>query len=132
MSAPTRARILFAHGARNPDWRKPLEAIRDAMRERAPGQCIELAFLEFLPPSLPEAIDRVVAAGHADIVIVPIFMAQSGHTKRDLPALLAAAQTRHPQLAIELALPIGEAPSVVRAIAQYALTPILADPAATP
>jgi sirohydrochlorin cobaltochelatase len=124
-ASPGQARILFAHGARNPEWRKPLEAIRDAMRARAPGEHIEVAFLEFLSPSLPEAIDAVAAAGHTRLVIVPVFMAQSGHTKRDLPALLAAAEARHPQLAIALALPIGEAPGVVGAIAEYALSPIL-------
>jgi sirohydrochlorin cobaltochelatase len=120
------ATILFAHGARNPEWRKPLEAIREAMRVQQPEARVDLAFLEFLPPTLPEAIDSVAAAGHTRLTIVPIFMAQSGHTKRDLPALLAAAWARHPQLDIHLAIPIGEAPDVVQAIAAYALAPQLA------
>lgn len=124
------ATILFAHGARNPEWRKPLEAIRDAMLAAAPGRRVELAFLEFLAPSLPEAIDAVAGEGCRELVIVPIFMAQSGHTKRDLPALLAAAWERHPQLEIRLAIPIGEAPDVVRAIAAYALQPALVEEAA--
>lgn len=119
------ATILFAHGARNPQWRKPLEAIRDAMLAREPGARVELAFLEFLPPTLSEAIDGIVAAGHKRLTIVPIFMAQSGHTKRDLPAILAAAWERHPQLDIRLATPIGEARDVVQAIAAYALAPEL-------
>lgn len=117
-----KAIILFAHGARNPDWAKPLEAIRDAMIAREPSARVELAYLEFLPPTLPEAIDRIAAAGHSDLTVVPIFMAQSGHTKRDLPALLAAAWERHPDLRIGLATPIGEAPPVVAAIAEYALS----------
>jgi sirohydrochlorin cobaltochelatase len=122
--------ILFAHGARNPEWRKPLEAIRDAMLALEPGRRVELAFLEFLDPTLPQAIDTVAAEGCRDLVIVPIFMAQSGHTKRDLPALLAAAWERHPQIEIRLAIPMGEAPEVVRAIAAYALGPTLVDAAA--
>jgi sirohydrochlorin cobaltochelatase len=126
-----KAIILFAHGARNPDWAKPLEAIRDAMIAREPSARVELAYLEFLPPTLPEAIDRIAAGGHMDLTIVPIFMAQSGHTKRDLPALLAAAWERHPELRIGLATPIGEAPPVVAAIADYALhaKPVDAAPA---
>ncbi|MBS1136597.1 MAG: cobalamin biosynthesis protein CbiX [Proteobacteria bacterium] len=120
------ATILFAHGARNPEWRKPLEAIRDAMIAAEPGRRVEIAYLEFLTPPLPEAIDTVAGEGYRELTIVPIFMAQSGHTKRDLPALLAAAWERHPQLDIKLAVPIGEAPVVVRAIARYALQPTLA------
>ncbi|MGB0129266.1 MAG: CbiX/SirB N-terminal domain-containing protein [Rhodocyclaceae bacterium] len=121
MGNDTTATILFAHGARNPDWRKPLEAIRDAMLSARPDARVELAFLEFLPLSLPEAIDLLAVEGRCDLTIVPVFMAQSGHTKRDLPALLAAATQRHPEVRIRLTAPIGEAPAVVKAIAAYAL-----------
>jgi sirohydrochlorin cobaltochelatase len=114
--------VLFAHGARNPDWARSLEAIRDAMAAREPSVRVALAFLEFLAPTLPEAIDRLAAEGHDAVLIVPIFMAQSGHTKRDLPALLDAARTRHPGVSIRVATPIGEADTVVQAIAAYALS----------
>ena len=116
-----KARILFAHGARNPDWAQPILDIRDAMRARRPAARVEVAFLEFIAPQLPETIAGLVADGFLEIVIVPIFMAQSGHTKRDLPALLDAARGRHQGLVIEVATPIGEAASVVAAIAAYAL-----------
>ena len=116
-----KARILFAHGARNPDWAQPILAIRDAMRARRPEARVEACFLEFIAPQLPETIDALAADGFREIVIVPIFMAQSGHTTRDLPALLDAARARHDGLAINVATPIGEAASVVAAIAAYAL-----------
>lgn len=117
-----KARILFAHGARNPDWAQPILAIRDAMRARQPDARVEAAFLEFIEPSLPQAIDTLVDAGCHDMVIVPMFMAQSGHTKRDLPALLDEARRRHPGLNLQVAMPIGEAPQVIAAIAEYALS----------
>ncbi len=116
-----KAIILFAHGARDPDWAKPILAIRTAMLARQPQARVEAAFLEFIAPQLPETIDRLVASGHRDITIVPMFMAQTGHTKRDLPALLDAARMRHSGLTIHLATPIGEAAGVVAAIADYAL-----------
>ena len=116
-----KARILFAHGARNPDWAQPILAIRDVMRVRRPEARVEAAFLEFIAPQLPETLDALAAGGFREIVIVPIFMAQSGHTKRDLPALLDAARARHDGLTITVATPIGEAASVVAAIAEYAL-----------
>lgn len=116
-----KAIILFAHGARNPDWAEPILAIRAAMLERRPQVRVEAAFLEFIAPALPETIAGLVATGHRDITIVPMFMAQTGHTKRDLPALLDAARQRHSGLTIHLATPIGEAAGVVAAIAEYAL-----------
>lgn len=117
-----KARILFAHGARNPDWAQPILAIRDTMRVSQPEARVEAAFLEFIEPSLPQAIDALSDAGYRDIVIVPMFMAQSGHTKRDLPALLDEARRRHPELRLTVAAPIGEAPMVVAAIVDYALS----------
>jgi len=117
-----KAIILFAHGARNPDWAQPILAIRAAMLARRPEVRVEAAFLEFIAPQLPETIAALVADGHREITIVPMFMAQTGHTKRDLPTLLDAAKERHAGLLIQVATPIGEAVSVVDAIADYALT----------
>jgi sirohydrochlorin cobaltochelatase len=116
-----KANILFAHGARNPDWAQPILAIREAMLARRPEARVEVAFLEFIAPQLPKTIDALVADGFLQIAIVPIFMAQSGHTRRDLPALLDAARARHAGLVIEVATPIGEVAGVVAAIADYAL-----------
>ncbi len=117
-----KAIILFAHGSRYPDWAQPIHAIRDAMQARQPGIRVEVAFLEFIAPLLPDAIDMLVDAGYKDIAIVPIFMAQSGHTKRDLPTLLDAARTRHADLTVDISTPVGEVPTVVAAIAEYALS----------
>lgn len=114
--------ILFAHGARDPDWARSLGAIRDEILKHEPQAQVELAFLEFISPTLPEAIDLVAAAGALEVCVIPMFMAQSGHTKRDLPVLLDVASARHPTLTIRVATPIGEAPPVVAAIAAYALS----------
>ena len=120
-----KAIILFAHGARNPEWAQPILAIRDVMRAKNQHVRVEAAFLEFIAPQLPQAIDDLVAGGMLDIVLVPIFMAQSGHTKRDLPALLETARSNYSGLSIRVATPIGEAPGVVEAIAEYALQQLL-------
>ena len=113
--------VLFAHGARNPEWARPIEAIAAAMRGRQPQTPVKAAYLEFIAPSLPEAIAELAAAGCEEIAIVPMFMANSGHTQRDLPALLEVAVRERPWLALRLAAPIGEAEAVVEAIASYAL-----------
>lgn len=113
--------VLFAHGARDPAWAATIEAIRAAMLGEDRGARVEAAYLEFLSPGLPEAIDRLAGQHVTRIVVVPVFMAHSGHTKRDLPALIEAARARHPGLEIRVASPIGEATEIVGAIARYAL-----------
>lgn len=112
--------VLFGHGARAPEWAAPMERARDRLRSQAAADEVELAFLEFMAPTLPEALDELAQRGIARIEVIPMFLAQGGHLKRDLPALLDEARVRHPQLDIRLAPAVGEAESVIAAMADYA------------
>ncbi|MEN3112505.1 sirohydrochlorin chelatase [Uliginosibacterium paludis] len=115
------ALILFAHGARDPSWAGPLERLRDRVAARAPASQVGVAFLEFMAPSLPEAIDAAVASGATRIEIVPVFLAQGGHVRRDVPVMLEAAAIRHPQADIRLQPVLGEAQAVLDAMADVVL-----------
>ncbi|AWI78382.1 MAG: cobalamin biosynthesis protein CbiX [Betaproteobacteria bacterium HGW-Betaproteobacteria-13] len=121
-SPAAQAVILFGHGARDPEWAGPMQRIRENMLARAPGQHVELAFLEFMSPTLDLAVDALVARGVTRIAVVPVFLAQGGHLKRDVPVLLDAARQRHPGCEFRLSLAVGEAPGVVAAIADYGLS----------
>lgn len=118
--------ILFGHGARNPEWAEPFHRIRTAILARAPDALVELGFLEAMRPTLDEAVDMLVAQGATVIDIVPIFMATGGHINKDLPQQAAAAMERHPQLAVAIAVPVGQAALVIDAMAAYALAPVIA------
>jgi sirohydrochlorin cobaltochelatase len=114
--------VLFAHGARDPEWARPFEAIRDRIRA-ARAECpISLAYLELMQPDLETAIDNVLAEGASAITVVPLFMAQGGHLKQDLPRILDAIRARHPRVAIALAPPVGDVPELLDAIAAWVLT----------
>lgn len=112
-----RAYLLFGHGARNPEWAVPLQAAQAALTARLPaGTTVTLAFLEFLAPTLEEAIESL-APHHTEIVVVPWFIAPGEHLLRDLPALIANAQARYPHLSVILLDAIGTWPEVIAAIA---------------
>ena len=113
------ALILFAHGARDPEWARPFEAIRDRVAGRLPELDVELAYLELMTPRLAEAVDRVASRGVTDVTVAPLFMAQGGHLKEDVPRLLAEVGERHPGVAIRLLPPVGEIESVAHAIADW-------------
>ena len=85
---------------------------------RLPGTSVELAYLEFMQPDLRGAIDRLIDAGATSIDIIPAFMAQGAHLKRDLPDLIKAAQSRHPAAVFALQLALGESQPVLDAMAQ--------------
>lgn len=116
------ALILFAHGARDPVWASPLNRVCAEVRAHALGVRVEQAFLEFMSPSLPNCVESLVGEGFNKLVVIPMFLAQGGHLKRDLPLLLESLRTRYPSAAIELSGAIGEVESVVQAMAAHALT----------
>lgn len=113
--------ILFGHGARDPQWARPMERVRDAVRAAAPGVEVEVAFLEFMQPGLVASIDCLARGGATHVTVVPMFLAQGGHVKKDLPVLLDEARVLHPGCQVELLAAVGEADPVVAAMAAYAL-----------
>ena len=111
--------VLFAHGARDPEWAEPFRAIAARVAADRSDLLVKLAFLEFQGPALPDAIAELVAAGHRNIQVAPLFMAQGGHLKNDVPKLLAEIRGRHPGLAIDLLPAIGDVPELRDAIAGW-------------
>jgi sirohydrochlorin cobaltochelatase len=113
------ALLLFAHGARDAQWAAPFRRIHNDLVKRCPGLTVELAFLELMSPNLEEALNGLSASGHERIVIAPLFMAQGGHLKQDLPRLLDQLRERNPRLSLELLPPIGEVDSILDAITDW-------------
>ncbi len=91
------------------------------MRASRPEYPIELAFLDFMSPTLEEAVASLADQGALAITIFPLFMAQGGHLKQDLPRMLDAIRAKHPHLPIGLEPAIGDAPEILAAIAAWIL-----------
>ena len=115
------ALILFAHGARDPEWASPMRRVQAAIRARLPDTPVELAFLEFMTPALPECAAQAIVAGAERIVVLPMFIARGGHLKREVPDMLAALRSTYPGVEFSLGNAIGEHEVVVQAMADAAL-----------
>ncbi|MCW7537862.1 CbiX/SirB N-terminal domain-containing protein [Aquabacterium sp. A7-Y] len=113
--------LLFAHGARDPQWALPFEAVAARLRVQAPDTPVELAFLEFMTPDLLEAGERLAAAGCRHVNVVPLFLGAGGHVRKDLPVLLQQLSALHPDVSWMLNPAVGETAEVVEAMAASAL-----------
>ncbi len=113
--------ILFAHGARDPEWAVPFDIIQKQLQAARPEVQVELAFQDFMTPTLEAAAARVAARGARRIVLVPLFMAQGGHLKQDLPLLAGKIREQHPQLELQVTPAIGDAPEILQAITDWVL-----------
>jgi sirohydrochlorin cobaltochelatase len=113
--------ILFAHGARDPQWAEPFNIIKRQLQTARPDAQVELAFLESMSPTLEAAVTQSAARGAKRVVLVPLFMAQGGHLKQDLPRLAGKIRERHPEVDLQLMSAIGDVPEILRAITDWVL-----------
>jgi sirohydrochlorin cobaltochelatase len=113
--------ILFAHGARDPEWAAPFVAIQRQLQAARPETQVALAFQDFMTPTLDAAVAQSAARGARRIVLVPLFMAQGGHLKQDLPLLVGKIRQQHPQLELQIMPAIGDVPEILQAISDWVL-----------
>jgi sirohydrochlorin cobaltochelatase len=116
------ALILLGHGARDPEWRRPIDAIRTCLTERQLQTRVEIAFHEFIGPTLADTVALLHAAGHREIVVVPVFIAQGGHLRQEVPAQIESLRRRYPDCRFTLESAVGESPEVQDAIAAHCAT----------
>lgn len=105
MAAP--ALIALAHGSRDRRSAATIKALVDEVRSMRPDLRVEAAFLELSKPDFQTVVDRLVKAGHDEIVVVPLLLTEAYHARVDVPAGIAAAAERHPGLRIEATSILG-------------------------
>lgn len=98
MTAP--ALVALAHGSRDPRSTATITALTDLVATMRPDLRVEPAFLELASPSPSEVIDRLVADGVEEVVVVPLLLTQAYHAKVDVPSVVDAATRRHPGLQV--------------------------------
>jgi sirohydrochlorin cobaltochelatase len=114
--------ILFAHGARDPNWAEPFKRLRALTQASLPEVAVELAFLELMTPDLPQLAAQQIADGAQQVTIVPVFLGQGGHVRRDLPVLIEQLRRDHPGVNFQVAAAAGEDDGVLQALAQYCIS----------
>jgi sirohydrochlorin cobaltochelatase len=123
--------ILFAHGARDPRWAAPFEAVARRIAEQQPQLQLRLAYLELMSPDLETAGAELCAAGCTQVDVLPMFLGTGGHLRKDLPPMLERLRLSHPGVRWRLHDAVGEQPLVREAMAAAALA-LLADSGVTP
>ena len=143
-SAPSQPNgiLLFAHGSRDPLWKRPMEAVAARIAQTHPQTAVACAYLELCEPSLPQAAADMIAhlelnatnsiANYSNnipanaqksltIRILPMFLGMGKHAREDLPEIAAQLRITHPQVHFEIAKAIGEDERVTQLLAELAV-----------
>jgi len=113
--------LLFAHGARDPQWAQPFEQVAAAVRARRPALPLRLAFLEFMAPDIRRAAGELVEQGCRRVEVLPLFLGTGGHVRKDLPALLDSLRDEHAGVTFVLHAAVGESAILIDAMVGIAL-----------
>ncbi len=113
--------ILFAHGSRDPQWHKPIQAVAERIVQRSPSTVVRCAYLELTEPDLPHVANALVADGATSLCVVPMFLGVGRHAREDLPELIAAIKIAHPTIDISCQPAVGEQSALLDLLADIAL-----------
>lgn len=101
------ALLLMAHGTPLAEANGPLERIAGRLGVATDYCRVTVGYLDCNEPTIPAAIDSLVEEGASRLVALPYFLHRGRHVRDDLPALLAEARQRHPNLEIAEAEELG-------------------------
>jgi hypothetical protein len=86
--------LLIAHGSYDPQWNQKLlevqSEVEDVLSERGDTlfDTVCMSFLEFAEPSVHTVITEFESQGIDNIIGIPLFVAPSGHSVFDIPAVM--------------------------------------------
>jgi sirohydrochlorin cobaltochelatase len=120
--------VLFAHGSRDPLWRRPVEAVAERIRALDPDVTVTCAYLELTEPDLTVAVAALVRSGVRAITVLPMFLGVGKHAREDLPVLVARLRGSHPEVAFTLPPAVGEDARLLDLLAHIALNPVTPPP----
>ncbi|MCB0062337.1 MAG: sirohydrochlorin chelatase [Caldilineaceae bacterium] len=114
-----RTALLFvAHGTPLAPANAPIVRTAEIVGKELGYGVSTVAYLDCNQPTIPDAIDQLVDEGYRKLVIQPYFLHLGRHVRTDLPALFAAAQSRHPQVEIRAAHHLDYDPLLVDVAAE--------------
>jgi sirohydrochlorin cobaltochelatase len=99
------ALLIAAHGTRDAAGVAEALALLRAVQSAAPDIAVECGFLELASPDIADALDSLVARGARDVVVFPSMLFAAGHTRIDIPSVIAGQ--RHPDVCLRYARNFG-------------------------
>ncbi len=81
--------LLLSHGSKLIDGAEVINAYKDMYVKNNPEAIVEVGYMEIRQPDIPAAFENLKARGDLDkVIVVPVFIANGVHTKRDIPKIL--------------------------------------------
>lgn len=92
--------LLISHGSRDLTQRRQMDAVTKGMKQRFPNSVLETCTLQFGEESLSACLERLAKSGADEIVVVPCFLFDGIHTKKNIPEIVECFQQVYPFVSV--------------------------------
>ncbi len=99
--------VLIAHGSRNAEANADATYFAEQLLRAGVASPVIAAYLELTEPTIPQAVETVIANEPEVVVLLPYFLSAGVHVRRDLADMCVQFRERHPRTIFHLAEPIG-------------------------
>lgn len=123
---PPPAILLCGHGSRDPEGAAEFLHLVGKVQKNLAPQTVTGAFLEFNSPAILPALQDIYEQGHREIIVQPVTLYNAGHTKCDIPEIMAQFTKSHPGACLRYGSFLGLIQPVINA-AISAIQSILPD-----
>ena len=104
--------LIIAHGSREKQANEDFLELSKNFRKRSKHP-VQPAFLELAQPSIPEGIEKCIAAGAMEIILIPLMLFKGRHVKEHIPQIIEEAKAKHPVVDFHYAGPLSEDPKIL-------------------
>lgn len=112
-----KAILIMAHGSREKQTLDTLKAITEMTVAQLPDVMIETAYMEFCEVNLEKGLDILVEKGATEITVVPYFLFEGVHIRKDIPEEIEEYTKKHPGIAVTMGKTLGADPRLADILA---------------
>jgi sirohydrochlorin ferrochelatase len=103
-----KAILLIDHGSRREAANEMMDCMANLVQAMAgPGVVVRYAHMELAEPSIEAGVAQCVAAGATELIVFPYMLSPGKHSTGDIPRMVAAAASAHPDLQVRVTTAFG-------------------------
>lgn len=84
----------MGHGSKMPGFQKAMEETARRLKNAGRFSDVVCAYLEISQPSIPDAVASCVEKGATRVKVLPYFILDGMHVKKDIPEIVSAAREK--------------------------------------
>jgi sirohydrochlorin ferrochelatase len=115
-----RALLLVDHGSRSEIANEVVATAAREIQTLRADWIVDFAHMEIASPDIPAGLEACARAGANEIVVQPWFLGPGSHIRETIPAAVAEAAQRHPDVLIRIAEPFGADAKLIELVIERA------------